>query len=121
VSAAAGHAVLDVMTEEKLQERAAELGRHLRGRLTQELASNPRVGSIRGTGLFVGVSFVDPWNGRNSGLTAKRVVEDMKKRHVLISRVGRDDEVLKIRPPLAFEREHADILLDKLFASIGGL
>jgi 4-aminobutyrate aminotransferase-like enzyme len=29
--------------------------------------------------------------------------------------------VLKIRPPLAFEREHADILLDRLFASIDGL
>lgn len=121
VSAAAGHAVLDVMAEEKLQERAAEVGTHIRGRLTEELAGNPRVESIRGTGLFVGVSFIDPEAGTSSGPTAKRVVEDMKSRRVLISRVGREDQVLKIRPPLAFERHHADILLDKLLASIDSL
>lgn len=121
VSAAAGQAVLDVMAEEKLQERTAELGTYIRERLTEELVSNPRVESVRGTGLFIGMSLIDPETGNRSGLTAKRIVEDMKKRRVLISRVGRDDEVLKIRPPLAFERQHAEILLDKLLASIESL
>jgi len=121
VSAAAGHAVLEVMADEQLQARAAVLGSHIRERLTGELASNPRVASVRGTGLFIGMSFIDPETGGSDGPTAKRIVEDMKKRRVLISRVGRDGEVLKIRPPLALERQHADILLDKLLTSIDSL
>jgi 4-aminobutyrate aminotransferase-like enzyme len=42
----------------------------------------------------------------------------MKRNHVLISRIGRDDSVLKIRPPLAFRSEHADRLLDALKISL---
>lgn len=121
VSAAAGHAVLNVMADEQLQGRAMEVGAHLQKQLTAALRSNPRVESVRGTGLFVGLRFVDPESGEASGPTAKRVVEDVKSKGVLISRVGRHDEVLKIRPPLAFEHKHAEILLSKLLASIDQL
>lgn len=121
VSAAAGHAVLDIMAAEKLQERADEVGAHIRARLTEDLASNPYVESIRGTGLYIGLRFIDPETGEASGPTAKRIVEDMKTRRVLISRSGREDEMLKIRPPLAFELQHAEILLEKLSSSIDTL
>lgn len=33
---------------------------------------------------------------------------------VLISRIGRDDEVLKIRPPLAFQSSDVEVLITKL-------
>lgn len=121
VSAAAGHAVLDVMADEGLQARAAELGGYIHDALTNQLASNPFVESVRGTGLFVGLRFIDPETGAAAGPVAKRVVEQMKSEGVLISRVGRDDEVLKIRPPLAFKRNHADILLTKLVQAVSAL
>jgi 4-aminobutyrate aminotransferase-like enzyme len=38
---------------------------------------------------------------------------------VLISRVGRNDEVLKIRPPLAFAESDAELLVTKLSRIIG--
>lgn len=121
VSSAAGHAVLDVMAEEGLRERAAETGAFLRAELTRELAGNSRIDEVRGDGLFAGMRFTDPATGAADPATAKRVVEGMYREHVLISRVGRHDEVLKIRPPLAFGREHAEVLLEKLTGVIRDL
>lgn len=121
VSSAAGHAVLEVMAEEGLRERAAELGAFVIAELSRELAGNPRFDRVRGDGLFAGMRFVDPETGGPDPAAAKAVVEAMYRDHVLISRVGREDEVLKIRPPLAFERNDADILIGKLTGAIRSL
>ena len=74
-----------------------------------------------GDGLFAGMRFTDPDTGEADPATAKRVVEAMYRKRVLISRVGRHDEVLKIRPPLAFERAHAELVVDRLTQVIAGL
>lgn len=121
VSSSAGHAVLQVMEEEGLRERAAENGAFVKSELSRELAGNPRFDVVRGDGLFAGMRFVDPETGEPDPGTAKRVVEQMYRDHVLISRVGRNDEVLKIRPPLAFQRADAEILIEKLTRVIRGL
>lgn len=44
----------------------------------------------------------------------KLVVEAMYRDGVLISRIGRNDEVLKIRPPLAFQSSDVEVLITKL-------
>ncbi len=121
VSSAAGHAVLNVMADEHLRERATGVGAYLRAELTRELAGNPRLDVVRGDGLFAGMRFTDPSTGEPDPSSAKKVVEGMYARGVLISRIGRHDEVLKIRPPLAFDREHAEILLEQLPDVIRGL
>ncbi|MFB3078306.1 MAG: aspartate aminotransferase family protein, partial [Lysobacterales bacterium] len=51
----------------------------------------------------------------------KRVVNAMCERGVLISRIGPHDNVLKMRPPMPFTREHADILLEALDDCLGEL
>lgn len=114
VSAAAGHAVLNVMADEGLLPRAAANGALLKRELSRELAGNPRIDEVRGDGLFAGMRFTDPVSGLADPATAKRVVEAMYRDGVLISRVGRNDEVLKIRPPLAFEESDAELLVNKL-------
>ena len=38
----------------------------------------------------------------------------MRERGVLISRIGMHDNILKIRPPMPFSRQHADLLVDTL-------
>jgi 4-aminobutyrate aminotransferase-like enzyme len=43
---------------------------------------------------------------------AKDIVEGMRGAGVLIGTTGRHSNVLKVRPPLAFRREHADHLVD---------
>lgn len=121
VSSAAGHAVLRVMEDEQLLPRAASNGALLKRELSNELAGNSRIDEVRGDGLFAGMRFTDPETGEADPATAKRVVEAMYQNGVLISRVGRNEEVLKIRPPLAFEHRDAEILVAKLSNVIAAL
>lgn len=120
VSAAAGAAVLRETAGRELQANAAQLGRHARTMLDALAADRSSVRAVRGTGLFFGLELVDD-DGRPSADRAKRVVEDMYRRGVLISRIGPRDNVLKIRPPMVFELEHMELLVGRLTASLDAL
>lgn len=52
---AAGMAMLDIMENEDLLEKVATMGRRLMRKLIAELGNHPRVGDIRGLGLFIAV------------------------------------------------------------------
>jgi 4-aminobutyrate aminotransferase-like enzyme len=108
VAARAALAVLDVIEDERLVVRAGEVGAALR-RLLEGL----RCGEVRGSGLLVGVEL-------ESAEHAEAVVNGMRARGVLIGRTGRDGNVLKIRPPLVFGEEHAELLVAALAAVLGG-
>jgi 4-aminobutyrate aminotransferase-like enzyme len=54
---------------------------------------------------------------RGAGEVASAVVNGMRERHVLISAVGADGNVLKIRPPLVFDDPDAELFLD-VFADV---
>ena len=120
VSAAAGKAVLQEMAERELQRNALEVGGHARERLEKLVGHRPHIKAVRGTGLFFGLEFVDLHGGPGTA-QAKWVVEDMRHRGVLISKIGPHDNVLKIRPPMVFEREHVDLLVERLEASLDDL
>jgi 4-aminobutyrate aminotransferase-like enzyme len=117
VSAAAGLAVLREMVDRDLRANALDVGGYARERLGNIAAEHPRVRVVRGTGLFLGLEFLDETGGPGTGL-AKLIVEDMRRRQVLISKIGRHGNVLKIRPPMVFGREHVDLLADRLAASL---
>jgi len=60
VAIAASHAVLDVIADEKLVERANVLGARLREVLEAARAKQPRIADIRGLGAMVAVEFMKP-------------------------------------------------------------
>jgi 4-aminobutyrate aminotransferase-like enzyme len=103
VAAQAALAVLDVIEDERLVENAARVG----GRLTRSLAElhAPEIVEVRGRGLLVGVELESPD-------LAERVVNQLRDGGILIGRTGRNENVLKIRPPLVFSDEHADLLVE---------
>jgi 4-aminobutyrate aminotransferase-like enzyme len=68
---------------------------------------------VRGEGLLLGVELVDEARAPAAG-HAGRVTEAMRERGILLSATGPAGNVLKIRPPLVFQREHADLLLQTL-------
>jgi 4-aminobutyrate aminotransferase-like enzyme/Ser/Thr protein kinase RdoA (MazF antagonist) len=105
VAAQAALAVLDVIEDERLVEHAVAVGSRLIGSLEQLGAE------VRGRGLLVGVELA-------SAEQAERVVNQLRDEGILIGRTGRDENVLKIRPPLVFEEEHADVLVEALFRAI---
>ena len=76
---------------------------------------NPAIGEVRGNGLFLGVELrPNPASGLAASAETKRVVNGMCRRGVLVGSTGRNGDVLKIRSPLTFETQHADLLLEAL-------
>ncbi|TPV93715.1 MAG: aminotransferase class III-fold pyridoxal phosphate-dependent enzyme [Myxococcales bacterium FL481] len=115
VSCAIALAVLDVIAEENLQANARDTGGHLRDRLSALAQTHPIIGNVRGRGLFLGAELVLDRERRTPATqVARYVVERMKNRGILLSTDGPDDNVLKMKPPLVFQRENADQLVDCL-------
>lgn len=116
VSAAVGEAVLLEMEDRGLREQARDLGLQARARLAALAERHEFVRAAKGVGMFLGLDFAV--DGAPAPELAVRVVEEMKSRRVLISRIGRDGNVLKVRPPLAFGAAELPILLDALEESL---
>ncbi|MGH7540577.1 MAG: aminotransferase class III-fold pyridoxal phosphate-dependent enzyme, partial [Gemmatimonadota bacterium] len=119
VSCTIGLAVLDVIEEEGLQERAARVG----GRVLEGLEALKRdhaiVGDVRGRGLFLGIELVlDRETREPAPAHAAHLVERMRERRVLLSTDGPAHDVIKIKPPLVFSEADADELLEKLDATL---
>ncbi|WP_313958315.1 aspartate aminotransferase family protein [Pseudomonas citri] len=115
VSCAAGLAVLDVIQEERLLEHVAQVGEYTLKGLIALQQRHELIGDVRGSGLFFGIELVKDRNSKEPARDlSKQVVNLMKDRGVLISRLGPNDNVLKVRPPLPFTTEHADLLINTL-------
>jgi 4-aminobutyrate aminotransferase-like enzyme/Ser/Thr protein kinase RdoA (MazF antagonist) len=115
VACAAALAVLDVIDEEGLQANALATGAYLRSLLDELRGRHDAIGDVRGRGLLVGVDLVlDRATREPAPALARSVVDGMRDRGVLIGSTGPADNVLKIRPPLVFAREHADLLAGTL-------
>jgi 4-aminobutyrate aminotransferase-like enzyme len=121
VSCAAAEAVLDVLEKERLQENARAVGEYALEGLKRLMAKHDLIGDVRGRGLFFGAELVtDRRKQTPAAQEAKRVVNAMREHGVLISRIGVHDNVLKIRPPMPFSKENADLLLATLDDALRG-
>jgi 4-aminobutyrate aminotransferase-like enzyme len=115
VSAAVGMAVLDVIEEEGLLQNARTVGDYTLSRLKQLAQRHSLIGDVRGAGLFFAVELVGDRNAKTPATAqTKRLVNLMRDRGVLISRIGIHDNILKIRPPMPFSKQNADLLVDTL-------
>jgi 4-aminobutyrate aminotransferase-like enzyme len=113
VSCAAGLAVLDVIEMEGLQHNALVMGNYLRERLLGLRKDYPVLGEPHGAGLLLGVDVLNADGSPDSGL-ARRVMNHMRQNRVLIGTTGPNANILKIRPPIVFNQEHAELLLASL-------
>ena len=109
VSCAIGLAVLDVVQEEKLQAHALEVGSYLLARLRDLQAHHSFIREVRGSGFFIGVELETQ---------AENIVNYMREAGVLLGTEGPKHNVLKIRPPMPFSMEDADLLLGVLVGAI---
>jgi 4-aminobutyrate aminotransferase-like enzyme/Ser/Thr protein kinase RdoA (MazF antagonist) len=122
VSCAVGLEVLNVIRDERLQEKAKQVGSYLKEQLLQLKDAYPLIGDVRGRGLFLGVELVtDRATREPAEAAAVEIVELMKEAGILISTDGALGNVLKIKPPLVFSMENADHLvaaLEKAFCTL---
>jgi len=111
VAAVAALAVLDVIEDEKLIPRTAEVGGRLLDDLRSLAARHDAIREVRGRGLLIGVELAAPATG---------VADAMREAGVLVGVTGPGADVLKVRPPLVFGLDHAEFLvrtLDDVLAS----
>ena len=115
VSCAVGLAVLDVLQQEGLQENAARVGAKLRSQIEKLAQKHALIGDVRGSGLFIGVELVrDRTTLEPAAKETAAVVNRMRDLGVLVGREGPLGNVIKIRPPLVFDENHAQQLIDTL-------
>ncbi|MDR7126760.1 aminotransferase class III-fold pyridoxal phosphate-dependent enzyme [Pseudotabrizicola sp. 4114] len=115
VSCAAAMAVLEELQVRDLQANAARIGRLAHQRLTDLARKYPVIGDVRQSGMVFGAEFVlDRETKAPAAAYADLVVNRMRERGIILSRLGRDKNTLKIRPPMPFGEEHLDLLMTTL-------
>ena len=110
LQAAVGNAVLDVIEQQDLKTQSAAIGQYLRDELNLLLPECDALADVRGCGLFVGLEWVND-DGSADRKGAIRVANLMKDKRFLLSNAGANGNVIKLRPPLVFEKSHADRFL----------
>jgi len=118
VSCAIGAEVLQTVKREKLQDHALEIGDFLKSGLKDLATEFPIIGGVRGQGLFLGFELVDS-DLNPLGDRAKYLADRMKEHSILMNTDGPGHNVLKIKPPMVFDRDNAESLLfylKKVFA-----
>ena len=100
---AAAHAVLDVMAEERLPERAQKLGDQLVARLNATKPKYPRMGDVRGLGAMVACEFIDPATGAPDAEITKQVQAAALRRGLLLLTCGIYGNVIRFLFPLTIE------------------
>jgi len=122
VSCAAGMAVLDVLERERLQENAQVVGAHFKQGLRTLAEQHDLIGDVRGRGLLIGVELVrDRTNLEPAAAETKRVVNRMRELGVLTATEGPHGNVLKLRPPICFTRDEADVAIAALDQALSEL
>ena len=113
VSCKIGQAVLNIINEEKLQKNAYKIGKYLLEGLKVLKGKYNIIGDVRGRGLFIGIELINNYEKMTpAAFEANIVVNQLKQKGVLISSDGPDHNVLKIKPPLVFNKNNADYFLE---------
>ena len=123
---AAGLAALEVLEEERLVARAAELGERFRAGLLRLQEKYEMVTDVRGKGLMLGIEFGPPkslklkaaWKGVEAakrGLFAQLIVMALMREHRLLTQVSAHGvNIIKFLPPLIVGEEEIDYALEAL-------
>ena len=118
IGIAAAHAVLDVIEEEKLCDRANMLGARLKQRLESIRATTPEIVDIRGPGFMNAVEFnIAGTEEPNPDLT-NAVKEHALKRGLILLSCGTYGNVIRFLAPITIQDEVFNEALDILEISI---
>jgi len=113
VSCAIANEVLIEVKSKKLQLNANKIGEYLINKLLKLSKKYPIIAQIRGKGLFLGFELT------NRDLVplpkqTKYLINRMLEFKILLSRDGLDKNVIKIKPPLTFDKKNTDYLISCL-------
>jgi 4-aminobutyrate aminotransferase/4-aminobutyrate aminotransferase/(S)-3-amino-2-methylpropionate transaminase len=115
ISCAAALAVMEIMEEEKLPQRAAKLGKHMRKRLNEMAVSCPAIGDVRGLGSLIAIElFDDAEHTIPSAEKAATLLACARIKGLILLSCGVNGNVIRFLPPLTIEQQVLDDGLDIL-------
>lgn len=122
VSCAAGLAVLDVIEEEKLEERAQIIGQQMMARFQEMKGKYQLIGEARGLGAMVAMELVTDRKTKEPAAEATaQVVKQCWKNGLIGLSAGINGNVLRFLPPLVITDEQLEKGLDILEESIAAV
>lgn len=111
LAVAAAHAVIDTIEEERLCERAAQLGAQLQAHLEGLRAQCPAMAEVRGLGSMIAAEFVDPATGAPSAEHARRVQTRAMEAGLILLTCGTHGNVIRFLYPLTIPQAQFDAAL----------
>lgn len=114
MAVAAAHAVLDIIEDEKLCQRADALGERLRIALQDCKESCPELAQVRGLGSMIAAEFCDAETGEPSAATAQRIQKHALDYGLLLLTCGQYGNVIRFLYPLTIPDDQFDAALNIL-------
>jgi 4-aminobutyrate aminotransferase-like enzyme len=119
VAAAVAVRNIEILQEEKLPERAAEMGAYLMAGLKDRLMRHGICGEVRGKGLLIGIELVTDRASKTQlpGALVQGVVASCRRNGVIVGRSGggvRHSNTIVLSPPLVITRGECDTLIEVL-------
>jgi 4-aminobutyrate aminotransferase-like enzyme len=115
-------AVLEIMDDENLVEKAAKNGEILKGRLLEMMRKYSFIGDVRGMGLVYGVEFVKSRETKEPAPDlAREIVVRCVAGGLMCGKLGLYGNVMRVAPPLVITPEQIDesvAILDKVLAGM---
>jgi diaminobutyrate-2-oxoglutarate transaminase len=110
---AGGLKLIEIVQRDRLLEHVTAEGEYLHGRLVRETAGLSIVGEVRGLGLMLGLELIAT-DHRSAPEIAAEAQRECLHRGLLLELGGRDDNVIRLLPPLNIERVTTDAATDIL-------
>jgi 4-aminobutyrate aminotransferase-like enzyme len=122
LSSTAARVTIEVIEKRNLIANAKRQGEKLLAGLRDLQKRFPLIGEVRGHGLMIGVELVQDQKTKAYATNeATRMLEEMRKRKVLIGKGGRFGNVLRIQPPLIFDDSDTTEFLKAFSESLAAL
>ena len=120
IACAAGLAVMDIMRDEKLPERAARIGSVVEERMQSWARDNEMIGDIRAAGAMVGMELVRSRKTKEpADKETAAILKAAREKGLIILRCGVHHNVVRTLMPLTIPDEHLEEGLDILGAALG--
>lgn len=120
VSSVAGLATISYIEKNNLKKNARIVGDYLRDKFNELKEKYPVIGDVRGMGLMQGIELAGE-NKKPAVRETLKVMEETKKRGLIIGKGGLFGNVLRVAPALNISKSDVDTaieILDKSFAEV---
>ena len=121
VACAAALAVLETMKTDHLMQNAETTGLYFHQELIELAEKYDLIAEVRGKGLFLGVELIDPIGKEPATKKTAEIVNLLSKNGILVGITGPDSNVIKMRPPMTFNKRHVDRTVENLDETLSSL